>query len=75
MRYATYLINRVATRVLSVTPYELMKNKRPNIEHVRIFGCIAYAKIESSHLKKLDNRSRMLVHLRTEPGVESLQIT
>ena len=74
MRYATYLINRVATRVLSVTPYELLKNKRPNIEHIRIFGCIAYEKIERSHLKKLDDRSHMLVHLGTEPGSKAYRL-
>lgn len=75
VRHATYLINRVATRVLSLkTPYEVLKNKRPNIEHVRIFDCIAYAKVEPANLKKLDDRSRMLVHLGTA-GIKSLQIT
>ena len=75
VRHATYLINRVATRVLNLkTPYEMLKDKRPNIEHVRIFGCVAYAKIESTHLKKLDNRSRMLIHLGTEPGSKAYRL-
>lgn len=57
VRHGTYIINRVATRVLvSKTPYEAFKLRKPNIEHLRIFGCIGYAKIETPHLKKLDDR-------------------
>lgn len=73
VRHATYLINRDATRVIkSTTPYELFKGRKPNIEHLRVFGCIGYAKIDSQHLKKLDNRSRQLVHLGTEQGLRPI---
>jgi len=66
VRHATYLINRIATRTLNnQTPYEALKNKKPNVEHLRVFGCVCYAKTEAPHLKKLDDRSRMLVHLGT----------
>ena len=64
VRHATYIINRAASRVINAkTPYELFKGKKPYIGHLRIFGCIGFAKVDSQHLKKLDNRSRMLVHL------------
>lgn len=67
--HATYLINRVATRVLiTQTPYQVFKKKKPNVEHIRVFGCIANAKREAEHLRKLDDISRRLVHLETEPG-------
>ena len=36
--------------------------------HLRVFGCICYPKQDTSHLKKLDDRSRELVHLGVEPG-------
>ena len=74
VRHATYLINRAATRVIKTTPYELFKGRKPNIEHLRIFGCIGYAKVDSQHLKKLDNRSRQLVHLGTEPGSKAYRL-
>lgn len=75
MRHSTYLINRVATRVLnSKTPYEALKNKKPNIEHIRVFGCVGYAKLDSPHPKKLDDRSRALFHLGTEPGSKSYRL-
>lgn len=33
-----------------------------------MFGCVAYERIVSKHLKKLDDRSRPLVYFGTEPG-------
>ena len=75
VRHSTYLINRGATRVLeSKTPYEALKEKKPTVNHLRIFGCICYAKVEGPYLKKLDNRSRMLVHLGTEPGSKAYRL-
>ena len=75
IRHATYIINRVATRVLVLqTPYEAYKGRKPNIEHVRIFGCIAHTKVDTPHLRKLDDRSRMLVHLGTEPGSKAYRL-
>lgn len=69
VRHSTYLINRVATRVLEFkTPYEALKGKKPSVNHIHIFGCIAYARVDTPHLRKLDSRSRVLVHLGTEPG-------
>ena len=50
-----------------ITPYEAFRRKRPNISHLRIFGCIGYAKVDKPHFKKLNDRSRILVHLGTEP--------
>lgn len=62
VRHSTYLINRVSTRALNnQTPYECLRERKPSIEHLRIFGCIAYANVEAEHLKKLDDRSQMHV--------------
>ncbi|KAG7565310.1 Integrase catalytic core [Arabidopsis suecica] len=75
VRHATYLINRVGTRTLiTQTPYEAFKGKKPNISHLRVFGCICYAKTDSQHLKKLDDRSKALVHLGTEPGSKAYRL-
>ena len=38
---AAYLRNRVPTRSLkSTTPFEKWYNRKPNLSHVRVFGCI-----------------------------------
>lgn len=45
VRHTTYLINRIATRSLKdSTPYEVYRGRNPNINQLRIFGCIGYAK-------------------------------
>lgn len=69
VRHLSYLINRIATKTLTLhTPYEAFKGRKLNVAHLRVFGCVAYAKTEAANLKKLDNRFRTLVHLGTEPG-------
>lgn len=75
VRHATYLINRVPTRALkNQTPYECLRNKKPSVGHLKIFGCVAYAKIDSGHLKKLYDRSVKLVHLGIEPGTKAYRL-
>ena len=73
--HASYIINRVATRSLSSqTPYEVFKGRKPSVEHLRVFGCIGYVKVNKHHLRKLDDRSRSLVHLGTEPGSKAYRM-
>lgn len=75
VRHAAYLINCIATRSLKdMTPYEVLRGKRPNISHLRIFGCVCYAKIVKPHLRKLEDRTQMLVHLGTEPGSKAYRL-
>jgi len=75
VRHATYLINRVVTRVLTnQTPYEAYKGRKPNVEHIRVFGCVGYARIDSPYLKKLDDRSHALFHLGTEPDSKAYRL-
>lgn len=64
VRHSTYLINRVTTRVLEFkTPYKALKGKKPNVSHIRVFGCIGYAKVDTPRLRNLNSRSRVRVHL------------
>lgn len=75
VRHATYLINTMPTRVLKgQTPYERLRGRKPNIGHIRVFGCPAYAKVDSVYLKKLDDRSHPLVHLGIEPGSKAYRL-
>ena len=39
-----------------------------------MFGCIFFAKTDTVGIKKLDDRSRMLVHLGTEPGSKAYRL-
>ena len=75
IRQATYLINRVATRSLEgKTLYEALKLQKPNLSHIKVFGCVCHARTERARRKKLDDRSRTLVHLGTEPGSKAYRL-
>lgn len=75
VQHSTYILNRVYTRALKLeTPYEKFKQKKPTVEHIKVFGCLAYARVDSIDLKKLDDRSRPLIHLGCEPGTKGYRL-
>ena len=75
VRHSTYLINRVATRSLEgKTPYEMLRLAKPNLSHIKVFGCICFARTETPGRKKLDDRTIKLVHLETEPGSKAYRL-
>ena len=75
IRHFTYLINRLATRsLLGKTPYEMLRERKPNLSHLRIFGCISYVRTEVAGRRKLDDRSRVLIHMGTEPGSKAYRL-
>ena len=57
----TYVINRSPSAAIGFkTPYEMWTGQKPNVDHIRVFGCIAYA---HSKQGKLDPRAiRVLVY-------------
>nr|GEY19363.1 zinc finger, CCHC-type [Tanacetum cinerariifolium] len=75
IRHAVYVLNRVSTKALKdSTPYEALKDTKPNMRHLRVCRCKAYAKLTKPHLKKLDDRSRLLVYLGTQPGSKAYRL-
>jgi len=52
-----YLGNRVVGRTQSVTPYELFHGVRPNVAHLRPFGCRAWVHVPSALRGKLSPRA------------------
>nr|GEZ95377.1 zinc finger, CCHC-type [Tanacetum cinerariifolium] len=66
---------RTSTKALKdSTPYEALKDRKPNIRYLRVFGCKAYAKVTKPHLKKLEDRSKELVYLGTQPGSKAYRL-
>jgi hypothetical protein len=42
---AVYVFNRAPTKSLEgVTPYEAWHGKKPNVGHLRVFGCVGHVK-------------------------------
>lgn len=54
---ATYLQNRLSSRAIKNTPFEMWHGSKPCIGHIRVFGCKAYAYIPSEKWSKLENRA------------------
>ena len=50
-----YLLNRVPTKLVPSTPYELWTGKKPNLNHLKIWGCPAH--VRKSNIDKLGLRS------------------
>ena len=55
MSNAVYTRNRCSNKALvDITPEEAWSGKRPCISHMRVFSCIAYAKVPDEKRSKLD---------------------
>ena len=56
---ACYILNRVSIRpLLSKTPYELYKGRKPNVSHLRSFGCKYFVLNNGKHpIGKMDVKS------------------
>ena len=52
-----YILNRVPSKVVSKTPYELWTEKKPSIRNLHVWGCPAQAWPYRPNKKKLDERT------------------
>ena len=59
---AAYIRNRTPTAAFKEeqTPYERWYGKRPNVSHLKVFGCMAFAHIPDAQRQKLDKKSEKL---------------
>ena len=54
-RTMVYVHNRTPHRVLeNKTPKEVFSGKKPEVSHLRIFGCLVYIHIPKEKITKLD---------------------
>lgn len=57
-----------------ITPFEAWSEKKPHVDHIRVFGCIAHMKEPCVNMKKLDDKSRTVIHLGKEPGTKAYRL-
>ncbi|KAL6311032.1 hypothetical protein AAG906_015921 [Vitis piasezkii] len=61
---AIYLLNRAPTKnIIGKTPYEAYYNRKPTVDHFRIFGCVGHVKDVTPHLSKLADRSKPMMFI------------
>ena len=54
---AVHILNRVPSKAVPKTPFELWKGWKPSLRHLRIWGCPAEARIYNPLEKKLDSKT------------------
>ena len=63
-----YSINRCPTvGIHSVTPEEVWTNKKPNLAHLKFFGCVCYVHVPQELRTKLDAKSKKCVFVGYSP--------
>ena len=66
---AVYLRNRSPTTAVDdSTPYEALTGVKPNVKHLRVFGCTTYAHVPNDEQSKLNSKARksILMGYRTD---------
>ena len=54
---ACHLHNRIPSRKLKISPYELWKKRKPNVSYLRVWGCLAFYRVPDPKRMKLGLRA------------------
>lgn len=57
LKIAVYLLNRIPSKAVPKTPFELWTERKPSLRHLHVWGCPAKVRIYNPHEKKLDPRT------------------
>lgn len=57
LKMANHVLNRVPSKAVCKTPYELWTGRKPSLNYLHVWGCRAEARIYNPGEKKLDPRS------------------
>ena len=60
--------------VKTMTPYEVWKGYKPNVNHLHIFGCCAYAHIPKDERSKMDPKVKKSIFLEYGIGVNGYRL-
>ncbi|GKB08822.1 retrovirus-related pol polyprotein from transposon TNT 1-94 [Tanacetum coccineum] len=53
---ACHIHNRITSRVIPMSPYELWNGRKPNLDYLRVWGCLAYYRTPEPKRSKLEAR-------------------
>ncbi|KAJ9561853.1 LOW QUALITY PROTEIN: hypothetical protein OSB04_007013 [Centaurea solstitialis] len=72
---AAYIINRLPSKVIrNKTPYEIIFQQRPDYEHMKVFGCLAYFRSNETKGDKFEAKGRPGVFLGYPQGTKGYKI-
>ena len=72
---ASYVRNRSPTTAIkAMTPHEMWRGYKPNVNHLCIFGCSAYAHIPKDERSKMDPKAKKNIFLGYGIGVKGYRL-
>jgi len=71
---ACYIRNRLPVCPLNISPYERWHDKKPNVKHMRVFVCVAYALKPDSERSKMDPKSEKLKFIGYPSNVKGYRL-
>jgi len=57
LKSAMYLLNKVPSKAVQKTPFELWTGRKPSLRHLHVWGCQAEVRIFNPQEKKLNART------------------
>ena len=57
LQIAMYILNRVPSKYVPKTPFELWTNRKPSLNHLKVWRCPAEVRVYNPHERKLDPRT------------------
>jgi len=57
LKTAMYLLNKVPSKAVQKTHFELWTSRKPSLRHLYVWGCQAEVRIYNLQVKKLDERT------------------
>ena len=57
LKTAVYLLNRIPSKAVPKTPFELWPRRKPSLRHLHVWGCPTKVRVYNPHEKKLDLRT------------------
>ena len=57
LKTAIHILNRVPSKSVSKTPYELWTSREPSLNYLRVWGCPSEAKLFNLNIGKLDPKT------------------
>ena len=61
---ATYVLNRVPSKSVTSTPYELWTGRKPNLSNLKPWGCATYVHDSSHKYRKLGPKGKKSTFIR-----------
>src|ERR1044072_143610 len=66
---AAYLLNKVPTKAVSTTPYEIWQGRKPSLKHMKEWGCHAYVKrLQTDKLEARSDKCRFIGYPKETMG-------